>query len=81
MCHANDVVPIGTNEKIQLLRVGFFGSGTRVLAAGEDFSLRFGEQAPRLFRSNANLILTLIDAKLIFPTISFPKFLSISLPV
>ena len=27
VCHANDVVPYGTNEKIQLLRVGFFGGG------------------------------------------------------
>jgi len=25
VCHANDVVPNGTNEKIQLERVGFFG--------------------------------------------------------
>ena len=24
VCHANDVVPVGTNEKIQLIRVGFF---------------------------------------------------------
>ena len=28
--HANDVVPVGTNEKIQLLRVGFFGWGTGI---------------------------------------------------
>ena len=29
VCHANDVVPNGTNEKIQLFRVGFFGRGRR----------------------------------------------------
>jgi len=36
--HANDVVPVGTNEKIQVFRLGFFGAPLQNRSIPQDFS-------------------------------------------